>query len=134
MNQIVDILEKNNIKPSIIRIKILDYLIKNKNHPTADIIYKDLKKEIPTLSKTSIYLNLNLFLQKKIIKDIKIKEEQRFDYIEEEHINFYCKICKNIFDIPIQEFKLSLKTHNFTIEKINIYLEGVCKNCGKSKN
>ncbi|MCS6955772.1 MAG: transcriptional repressor [Candidatus Calescibacterium sp.] len=128
------ILEQNNIKPSIIRVKILEYLMKNKTHPTADEIYSHLKQELPTLSKTSVYLNLNLFLQKKIIHDIKIKEEQRFDFIEEEHLNFYCKICKKIFDIPLKELKIEISSHGFSVEKVNIYLEGTCENCGKHKN
>ncbi|MCS7243312.1 MAG: transcriptional repressor [Candidatus Calescibacterium sp.] len=128
------ILEKNNIKPSIIRVKILEYLMKNKTHPTADEIYSHLKKELPTLSKTSVYLNLNLFLQKKIIHDIKIKEEQRFDFMEEEHLNFYCKLCKKIFDIPLKELKIEIFPNDFYVEKVNIYLEGTCENCGKHKN
>ncbi|MCX7759036.1 MAG: transcriptional repressor [bacterium] len=128
------ILEQNNIKPSIIRVKILEYLMKNKTHPTADEIYSHLKQELPTLSKTSVYLNLNLFLQKKIIHDIKIKEEQRFDFIEEEHLNFYCKLCKKIFDIPLKELKIEITSHSFSVEKVNIYLEGTCENCGKHKN
>ncbi|MCS7165066.1 MAG: Fur family transcriptional regulator [Candidatus Calescibacterium sp.] len=125
-----EILEKNNIKPSIIRLKILEYLIENRTHPTADEIYNHLKKEIPTLSKTSVYLNLNLFLKKKIIQDIKMKEEQRFDYMEQYHLNFYCISCKKIFDLPVKELKISIDNQKFLVEKINIYLEGICENCG----
>lgn len=124
-----EILKNNNIKPSLIRIKILEYIIKSKAHPTADEIYKKLKAEIPTLSKTSVYLNLNLFLKKKLIQSIQIKEEQHFDYMGEEHINFYCTKCEKIIDIPLEKAKININIENFIIEKINI--EGVCKNCGK---
>ena len=37
------------------RLKILKYLTKHRTHPTVDIIYKNLLKEIHTLSKTTIY-------------------------------------------------------------------------------
>ena len=37
------------------RLKILKYLTKHRTHPTVDIIYKNLSKEIHTLSKTTIY-------------------------------------------------------------------------------
>ncbi|MEN3015150.1 MAG: Fur family transcriptional regulator [bacterium] len=125
------ILQKNNIKPSLIRIKILEYIMKSKTHPTAEEIYTTLKKQIPTLSKTSIYNNLNILLSKKIIKDIKTKKEQRFDYIEKEHLNFYCQVCEKIFDIPLQELKILFKARNFKVEKINLYAEGICEKCQK---
>jgi len=133
MSKAIEILEKNKIKPSFIRIKILEYLMNTKTHPTAHEIYEQLKKEIPTLSKTSVYLNLNLFLKKKIIMDLKTKEEQRFDFIQYEHINFYCRICKKVFDLPIVNYikENDIKVDEFMVEKINIYLEGVCKDCGK---
>ncbi|MFN3478692.1 MAG: Fur family transcriptional regulator, partial [bacterium] len=67
-NKISEILEKHNIKPSLIRIKILEYIINSKSHPTAHEIYQKLKPQIPTLSKTSVYLNLNIFVNKKIIQ------------------------------------------------------------------
>ncbi|MFN4220235.1 MAG: Fur family transcriptional regulator [bacterium] len=132
-NEISKILEKHNIKPSLIRIKILEYIINSKSHPTAHEIYQKLKPQIPTLSKTSVYLNLNLFVNKKIIQNIKTKQEQRFDYIENQHINFYCNQCKVIIDIPLKEIKVNFENDNFIFEKLNIFAEGVCKICAKNR-
>jgi Fur family transcriptional regulator, peroxide stress response regulator len=56
-------LKNKNIRPSIQRIKIFEYLIKNLCHPTVDQIFKDLQSEIPTISKTTIYNTLDLFLK-----------------------------------------------------------------------
>ena len=36
----------------------MDYLLKHKTHPCIDEIYMALCKEIPTLSKTTVYLSL----------------------------------------------------------------------------
>ncbi len=49
------------IKPSYQRIKIYEYIFNNNIHPTVDNIYKKLLKEIPTLSKTTVYNTLKLF-------------------------------------------------------------------------
>lgn len=40
-----------NIKPSVQRIAIMDYLLKHHTHPCIDEIYLALCKDIPTLSK-----------------------------------------------------------------------------------
>ena len=62
------------------RLKILEYLTKHRTHPTVDIIYKNLLKEIHTLSKTTIYKHdtIKVFTSKGIFK---------------------CMKCKNVYDI-----------------------------------
>ena len=59
-----DILIENNIKLSIQRVEILNYLLLAKNHPSVDMIYLSLSNKIPTLSKTTIYNTLKLFVKK----------------------------------------------------------------------
>lgn len=41
------------IKPSVQRIAIMDYLLKHHTHPSIDEIYMALCQDIPTLSKTT---------------------------------------------------------------------------------
>ena len=64
IENIGEYLKAHEIKPSYQRIKIFQYLVENKNHPTVDMIYKALCTEIPTLSKTTVYNTLNLFIEK----------------------------------------------------------------------
>ena len=49
-----DYLEKCGIKPSLQRIAIVEYLMENRIHPTADDIYHALCIQVPTLSKTTV--------------------------------------------------------------------------------
>lgn len=58
-------LKEHGIKPSYQRMKVFQYLVDNHNHPTVDMIYKALCPEIPTLSKTTVYNTLNLFVEKR---------------------------------------------------------------------
>ena len=47
-------LQNHNIKPSVQRIAIMNYLIEHRTHPTVDEIYTALSPSIPTLSKTTV--------------------------------------------------------------------------------
>ena len=71
-----EFLKENGIKPSYQRIKIYEYLVKYYNHPTVDMIYRELVPKIPTLSKTTVYNTLNLFIEKKITAIIVIDENE----------------------------------------------------------
>ena len=50
----LDTLQNYGIHPSVQRIAIMDYLLKNHTHPTVDEVYVALCKVIPTLSKTTV--------------------------------------------------------------------------------
>jgi hypothetical protein len=56
-------LKKKNINLSHQRLKVLEYLTQNRSHPTVDQIFTDLQKEMPTLSKTTVYNTLRMLEQ-----------------------------------------------------------------------
>jgi Fur family peroxide stress response transcriptional regulator len=124
-------LSSNNIKPSIQRIKIYEYLYYNKTHPTVDNIHIGLVKDIPTLSKTTVYNTLKLFSENNIISTVTIEgNEIRYDATIEDHAHFKCDCCGSIYDIEIDIKDLKLKNCNdFKVDKTNIYLNGKCKKC-----
>ena len=62
-NYVIETLSNHNIKPSLQRIAVYSYLIEKKNHPTVDMIYSDLHPTMPTLSKTTVYNTLKLFIE-----------------------------------------------------------------------
>ena len=128
----VDIyLSEHGIKPSYQRIKVFDYLIKNRNHPTVDNIHKELVGEIPTLSKTTVYNTLKLFHEKGIVLIINIEDnETRFDADISNHGHFKCKKCGKIYDFDLNENNLNLPAlKNYAIDEQHIYLKGICPDC-----
>ena len=57
--------------------------IKFLKHPTAEQIYDKVHKSNPTISKSTVYRNLNVLLNNKTIKKIKVLNgPDRFDYID----------------------------------------------------
>jgi Fur family peroxide stress response transcriptional regulator len=140
MNDIESIsayLQKNNIKPSFQRIKILGYLLENKNHPNVDNIYTELVKEIPTLSRTTVYNTLNLFLKEHIVRCIYTEDNEiRYDFISKNHGHFKCNECNLIYDFPIDIESYNVKDlDDFQIYERNVYFKGICSSCkNKFKN
>ncbi|HBG76892.1 MAG TPA: transcriptional repressor, partial [Clostridiales bacterium] len=72
LQEIQKYLLKNHIKPSFPRLKVFEYLAANASHPTVDDIYRALVAEMPTLSKTTIYNTLDLFLRANVIRAVTI--------------------------------------------------------------
>lgn len=124
-------LKTHGIKPSYQRIKIFEYLIKYRNHPTVDMIFRELVPMIPTLSKTTVYNTLNLFIAKKIASVIIIEEnETRYDANTAVHGHFKCRECSRVYDLDIDLAKIEipmLDQHQVT--EHHFYFKGVCKEC-----
>lgn len=132
-NELKELLIKKGISPSIQRLKTLEYLYENRNHPSVDMIYDKLKNEIPTLSKTTIYNVLKRFKKEGLVKEITIEgSEVRFDMFIEPHAHFKCERCGKIFDIPYENVAFDLKEiEGNQINNTEIFFFGICKNCLK---
>ncbi|QGU00231.1 Peroxide stress regulator [Candidatus Syntrophocurvum alkaliphilum] len=116
------------IKPSYQRIKILEFLLNNRIHPNVDQIYKELVSELPTLSKTTVYNTLNLFIEKGLVQMLTIEEnETRYDIDTSVHGHFKCNNCEEIYDFSVSLSTDELK--DFKIKEKYVYFKGVCKDC-----
>ena len=132
MNVAAKLIE-NGISPSITRIKIYEYLYGNKNHPTVNEVYIDLSKEIPTLSKTTVYNTVKLFKETGLVKMITINEEQvRIDGNPDFHGHFLCSECEKVFDFDIPKMEDTLPG-GFETGNKEVYYTGLCKCCSDKK-
>lgn len=118
------------------RVKIMEFLINNKNHPTADMIYSALVCEIEGLSKTTIYNTLNLFVQEGVAKSLNIDStELRYDPDMTQHGHFKCKECGGIYDFSFNhEFISDVRLDKFRIEDYQFSIWGICPFCLKGKH
>jgi len=135
IGSVKDFLINEGIHPSYQRLRIYEFLAQNNSHPTVDIIYSSLLKEIPTLSKTTVYNTLNLFHKKGIVLSLTIDEnEVRYDANTKPHAHFKCVKCGRIFDIEIDRtFLANGVVCRHKVNERHLYLKGICSDCMKGK-
>lgn len=127
------ILIDNGIRPSVIRLNVYQYLFKSIKHPTVDDIYRELIDAIPTLSKTSIYNVLSLFVEKGLVKEVMINRgEMRYEVEHHKHAHFVCKSCHQLYDLPISGVEMHNEDYEgFKIEDSEVLFKGICPSCQK---
>jgi Fe2+ or Zn2+ uptake regulation protein len=127
-------LKKHGINPSVQRLVIYDYLYKNHNHPTVDNIYSSLSPSMPTLSKTTVYNTLKLFVDKGVAIIVNIDEhEARYDADISMHGHFKCKGCGSFFDVQLTKPEIN-SLEGFRIDSYQINMKGYCRICSSLKN
>jgi len=124
-------LKRRNINPSYQRMKVFEYLTQKKNHPTVDEIYKELVKEVPTLSKATVYNTLDLLEKAKLARVVNIEDNMtRYDSEVSVHGHFKCENCGKIIDFPVDIDAISTDSlKNFTITDKDVYFKGICPGC-----
>lgn len=115
------------------RLKIIEHLKSVHTHPTAEMVYKEVKKELPAITLATVYRNLNLLTEQHKILRLEINSEYRFDGDITCHQHCFCDKCKNFSDLfqeEISKYALNkIKTNKFKADSVNILFNGICKNC-----
>ena len=128
-----DYLLSFNVKPSVQRLAIMDYLLTHRTHPSIEEIYLALCDDIPTLSKTTVYNTLKLFVEHGAAQMLTIDERNVcYDGDITLHAHFLCKHCNKIFDLPapVEDEQIGkMKDNGFQVEEQHYYYKGICPSC-----
>lgn len=125
----------NERKNSKKRQAILDALQNTVEHPNAEMLYRQLKDSIPSLSLATVYRNLNMLADDGMIVSVgEVNGQERFDGRTDEHAHFVCRKCFRVFDIALPEAladscAASAGEQGFAVESRTVRLNGLCPRC-----
>ncbi|MBS1233159.1 MAG: ferric uptake regulator family protein [Nitrospirae bacterium] len=117
------------------RLAILDYLKDNCDHPSAETIYKEIRKRFSTMSLATVYNTLETLRKNGKILELTIDPaKKRFDPSIEPHHHLICIRCKKIIDIHM-DYSLHIpneKKRGFELMGNHIEFYGVCPECKRN--
>jgi Fe2+ or Zn2+ uptake regulation protein len=124
-------LKKRNIRLSAHRLHVLEYMCRNPVHPTADQIYLSIKKDVPNLSRTTVYNTLHTLLKAGLVRVISIEDtEARYDIKTDDHGHFKCLECGTVINFSIDFTALPAGgLDGFKVTDKGVYFKGVCSKC-----
>lgn len=122
------------LKYSRQRESIKNFLMTRKDHPTAEVIYTNVRKEYPNISLGTVYRNLALLTEMGEIRKISMGEgSDRFDGNPLPHYHFVCRKCNCVTDLAMERVELmnrkASESFSGIIEDHEAYFYGVCANC-----
>lgn len=118
------------------REKILECVLNSCNHPTAEMIYEQVKKDIPSISLGTVYRNLNTLNELGKIKKISIPNYgDRFDKTITNHCHIHCIKCNKTEDISVTNdmtvYENIEKETKYHLINYDLVFEGICNDCYK---
>jgi Fur family peroxide stress response transcriptional regulator len=119
------------------RLAILEYLDGNKEHPSAEDVYKTVSKKFPTMSLATVYNTLMILKQRGLVRELTMDPvKMRFDPQPTPHHHLICMDCRKIIDIHTR-FRINLpemEQGGFEIVGNHIEFYGRCSKCKNKKH
>lgn len=124
------IIKRNTIQKTL----VLDAVNKLKNHATADEVYDEIVKTHSTISRGTVYRNLNQLVESGDIRKVEVSNAaDRFDHKTFEHYHTRCTVCGTVLDVEmeyIKDLEKAIKIPNgFEFTSHDIMFKGVCSKC-----
>jgi len=103
----VEQLHRVGLKATGPRLMILEAIEKHLHHPTVEEIYSLLLDDHPSLSLSTVYETLDVFIRNGLCRRVTgAGDRMRVDGTPQDHDHAICQSCGTIFDIDRQTYPL----------------------------
>jgi Fur family iron response transcriptional regulator len=131
----IGILRRHGIQPSAQRVSVAAFVLATDTHPSAEEVWRAVKKHQPTLSRATVYNTLNLFVSKGLLRALTLAEGRIvFDPHVVPHHHFIDERTGRIYDLGWEalEVRRLEQLRDFEVHDYQVVLRG--KRRGNSNN
>ncbi|WP_024613501.1 Fur family transcriptional regulator [Clostridium sp. Ade.TY] len=134
MENITAIFKEKKLKLTPQRLAVYKYLMSTKEHPSAEVIYKAIQKDFPTMSLATVYKALKTLVEVGLVQELNVGEGNfRYDGNIHSHPHIQCINCGRVDDLMnISLDHLNSEVENNSSYKVlsnQTYFYGLCKDC-----
>ena len=124
------------LKKSKQREMIKAFLMGRKDHPTADVVYTNVRLQNPNISLGTVYRNLTLLADIGEIQRLRLGDGvDHFDADTTPHYHFVCGTCSSVIDLEMDNIESILNVANANFNGVITghvtYFYGTCSCCTK---
>ncbi|HBO84239.1 MAG: transcriptional repressor [Deltaproteobacteria bacterium GWC2_42_11] len=136
MKELIAKYREKGLKITPQRLAIFKFLEGNTSHPSAEDIYRHIKKTYPAISFATIYNNLQALKERGEVLEITIDSQKRhYDPNTEPHHHIICTKCNKINDV-FHDYSEAVRLPNYITEEFkpvgnHIDFYGICRTCQK---
>lgn len=118
---------------------VLQTVLQMHDHPTADNVYAAVAAEHPSISKATVYRNLNQLAGQGEIRRVPVPNgADRFDFNTSEHYHVRCEKCGAVYDVHMPHMHNLIDevedASGVEVRRFDILFEGVCKACREAEH
>ncbi len=129
MNNFELVLREHNLKATKQRIGILS-IMQDMGHINIEDLYKKVKSMFPNISLATLYKNMHLMLENKLLTEVSVKNSKTlYEITKDSHAHVHCENCGKVYDINFDFNQINIDKDGFELKDTQIIFSGICKNC-----
>lgn len=134
----LDQLRSKKVRLTPQRKMILKYLISHHTHPSAEMIYDQLKDSVDNISMATVYNTLKMLVDYGLVIELKNGDGSvHYDYFGHPHFHVVCDNCGKITDVFDPQFttiakeleQLAHEKSGYLVTGNSIEVTGLCPDC-----
>ena len=119
------------------RAAVFDYLSRVEHHPTAEEVFRHVRRKLPRISLATVYKNLEALVACGAITRLTYGDAAaRYDIRTDHHYHTRCLNCGGLWDLDAARgarLLEQIKPHpGFEVRDYRLELLGLCANCRES--
>lgn len=126
-----NICKSNNWKCTAQRRAVYSYLEGNREHPSVETVWKNVRAVLPDVSLDSIYRILNEFADNGLLRRLDGCAVFRYDPDTSDHDHFVCSRCGRIYDFTFLDAAALVERCRpiGEVESAELQVKGICDAC-----
>lgn len=134
LDSTLDSLRARGMRITPQRVAVVEELVGNTSHPTADVIAQRVIKRMPGVSLSTIYKTLGELADLGLVQRVSVDESVRFDPDTSVHGHMLCTECRSVVDVWLPELideyiKEIEMNNNVQVKSVALDFEGACSRC-----
>lgn len=116
------------------RTVIYRVLVESRDHPSPELVYERVSREIPEISRATVYKNIHTFIDAGMLREVsELHQTNRLDANLERHHHLICIRCRKVVDYHDDELD-SVRASNaepdgFQVTEYRVEARGLCPAC-----
>lgn len=119
------------------RERIYQAVLGRRDHPTAEMVYQQLKPEMPRLSLGTVYRNLQQMAREGRLAELD-GPVARFDAVTRPHTHFHCRSCGALLDLESVPYDEALDrtaaARGYQVAGHSLIFTGACPHCAEQEH
>lgn len=113
-------------------------LLEAEDHPSPEMLYERVQRDIPSISLGTVYRNIKTFLDNGLIGEVSLHHGSlRLEANNAPHHHLVCRKCRTMFDLPAEQVEeIHLREalpKGFRLERFVVEAHGLCAACAAPK-
>ena len=135
MDKVDNILKDKNVRPTAMRVLVLQFLLKKE----VAVSLSDIENYFDNADRTTLYRSLKTFEENGIVHQIDdgtgvakyalCKEHCTSKIHSDLHLHFHCTNCNETLCLTEHKIPHINLPDNFTAEDVNLVIKGICDKC-----